>query len=129
MAASLTDRRQAYCGRLADQWNDAHPVGTPVIVRLLGKDIRTRTSSAAWTFNGRPLVSCKHLSEAVDVRGLTPRYECWVRLNRRGMKNHWVHGVWDSEASCLADLQTVCREDDRIGSYDIRTDQPDAATE
>lgn len=125
----LVQSPQAPAMLAATQWNDRHCIGTPVIVRVDGVDIRCRTSSAAWTFNSRALVSCRGLSTAIDLRHVTPRFQCWIRVHRRGHKNHWLHTVWDEEAECRRACEQVCKDDLRIESYEIRHDEPTDLTD
>lgn len=125
----LVDTMQTPAELRAMRWNETYPVGTPVIALVEGVRVRVRTSSAAWSFNANALVSCRSIDGAIDLRNITPRYECWVRMNRRGAVNHWVQAVWDSEQACIAACEQTKKLDSRIATYDIRTDAPDELTE
>jgi hypothetical protein len=125
----LVDTPQSPAARAADQWNDQHRIGTPVAVTVDGVTIRCRTSSAAWVLNNRAMVSCRGLAHAVELRTVTPRHECWVRMNRRGQKNRWVYTTWDNAWDCRKEIERICKEDSRIESYEIRHDEPDTATD
>jgi hypothetical protein len=125
----LVDTLQTPAAREADAWNDKHRIGTPVAVKVDGVVIRCSTSSAAWVLNNRAMISCRGLSCAVPLRTVTPRIECWIRMNRRGQKNHWVPTTWDNAWDCRRECERICKEDSRIESYEIRYDEPDTSTD
>lgn len=58
----------------ADQWNERHPIGTPVIVtRDLGEEQRTVTRSSAWTLgSGHPVVMVVGISGGYSLERVRP---------------------------------------------------------
>lgn len=106
------------------KWNADHPVGTPVLAMFRGKQVRTRTSSAAWSFNNSALVSCRHLSSAVQLSEIRVRFECWVWIQRSGHTCRWLQTQWDTREECVKSCEFTKQSDKRVSDYEIRETEP-----
>lgn len=85
MGATKLSQRQrcARAGKAAQDWNEAHPIGTPVSVRKDdGTVLETHTRSVAWTLGESchgpghtAVVSVNGISGGYSLERVTPRKE------------------------------------------------------
>jgi nicotinamidase-related amidase len=106
------------------EWNRSHPDGSHVIWTADAGKTQTRTRGLALIINDRAYVYLLGVQGAKPLSQIAACYCRWVRLNRRGRTNHWVHGAWESAEAMHADIALQIKKDRSIESHEISNLKP-----
>ena len=110
---------------IVDEWNAEFPDGTPVIVLIGGTKAKTTTCGRALLINGAPCITLKGISHAVQLDRVTVSpYHRWVKLQRRGLNNHWVEAEFESREAMENQIAEMARLDPRIETYQTSATRP-----
>lgn len=121
MSATATESPEI----LVAEWNAEFPDGTSVVFDLGTTKAKTTTRGQAYICNGAPFVTLNGVKGAVPLERVTVSpYRRWVKINRRGMNNHWVDAEFESRDAMEKQIAEMQRLDDRIESFEASATRP-----
>lgn len=110
---------------LADQWNAEFPDGTPVVVLIGETKAKTTTRGQALVINGTPYITLQGVKGAVPLERVTVSpYRRWVKINRRGLKSHWIEAEFESREAMENQIAEMKRLDRRIEYFETSATRP-----
>lgn len=121
MSATATESSEI----LVAEWNAEFPDGTSVVFDLGTTKAKTTTRGQAYLYNGAPYITLQGVKGAVALERVTVSpYRRWVRINRRGLNNHWVEAEFESRAAMESQIAELERLDSRIESFETSATRP-----